>query len=253
MRASSLLVLGAGGLVGSHVTALGVPGLDRAGCDVTSAAERARVLARHRPTAVIWCAAYASVDGCEHDRASWAVNTEAPAAWAREVPLWYLSTNYVFSGPGPHLPDAVPAPLMIYGRQKAEAEQAVLAAGGHVVRTGWVHGRGGRNFLSTLPARLRAGPVTAYAGIPIQPTWAGDLARFVLALPEGVTHAVGRDQTTFAGAAHAVAAALGLPERVVEVSGPGAELLAARPPDARLAPALLPGWGERWRELIAER
>jgi dTDP-4-dehydrorhamnose reductase len=246
-------VLGAGGLVGSHLVALGTPGLGRAGCDVTSAADRARVLRQHRPTSVIYCASWASVDGCEHDRGSWAVNAEAPAAWALEVPLWYVSTNYVFSGPGPHVPEATPAPIQAYGRQKVAAEQAVLAAGGHVVRTGWVFGRGGRNFLSTLPHQLRLGPVSAWTGVPIQPTWAGDLARFLLGLPEGLTHAVGRDETTFAGAAHTVALALGLAGRVVEVAGPGEDLRAPRPTDARLVPALLPGWGERWRELIADR
>jgi dTDP-4-dehydrorhamnose reductase len=245
-----LLVVGAGGLVGSHVVALGVPGLDRAGCDVTSAADRARVLRAFRPDALLYCAAYASVDGCERDPESWAVNAEAPAAWAREVPTWYLSTNYVFSGPGPHAPCAPTAPLMAYGRQKVAAEHAVLAAGGHVVRTGWVYGRGGRNFLSTLPAALRAGPVRAWREVPIQPTWAGDLARFLLTLPEGLTHAIGSEETTFAAAAHTVAAALGCPERVIEVPGPTGELRAARPVDARLVPAVLLGWSVRWGELL---
>ncbi|MFH1469282.1 MAG: sugar nucleotide-binding protein [Pseudomonadota bacterium] len=245
-----LLVVGAGGLVGSHVVALGAPGLTRAACDVTSAFDRARALRQHRPDAVIFCAAYASVDGCEHDPESWAVNAEAPAAWAREVPTWYLSTNYVFSGPGPHAPGAPVAPLMAYGRQKVAAEEAVLAAGGHVVRTGWVHGLGGRNFLSSLPAALRRGPVRAYGGVPIQPTWAGDLARAVLALPDGLTHAIGAEETTFAGAARTVAAALGLQDRVVEVPGPAGELLAERPADARMVPAVLPGWSARWRQLL---
>jgi dTDP-4-dehydrorhamnose reductase len=248
-----LLVVGAGGLVGSHLAALGVPGLTRAACDVTSAADRARALRDHRPDAVIFCAAYASVDGCEHDPESWAVNAEAPAAWAREVLTWYLSTNYVFSGPGPHAPGAPTAPLMAYGRQKVAAEEAVAAAGGHVVRTGWVFGRGGRNFLSTLPAALHAGPVRAWRDVPIQPTWAGDLARFVLTLPEGLTHAIGREETTFAGAAQVVATALGCSERVIEVPGPAGDLAATRPPDARMSPATLPGWGERWGELLPGR
>ncbi len=237
--------------MGSHVAALGVPGLDRASCDVTSARQRARVLAAHRPDAVIYCAAYSSVDGCETDAAARAVNALAPAAWARCVPTWYVSTNYVFSGPGPHRPGDPTAPLQAYGRQKLEAEIAVLAAGGHVVRTGWVFGRGGRNFLSCLPALLRAGPVRAYGEVLIQPTWAGDLARTLLALPSGLSHAIGSEETSFASAARTISEALGLGDRVLEVPGPGAELAAVRPRDARMAPAVLPGWSERWTELLA--
>jgi dTDP-4-dehydrorhamnose reductase len=249
---SNILVLGAGGLVGSHVAALGVPALDRAACDVTSAQHRQRALREHRPDAVLYCAAYASVDGCETDPESWEVNCHAAVAWAREVPLWYVSTNYVFSGIGPHAPGAPTAPLQAYGRQKVQAEQAVLEAGGHVVRTGWVFGLGGRNFLSTLPHLLRQGPVRAYRSVPIQPTWAGDLASALLGLPQGLTHAIGREETSFAGATQTVAAALGLRERVHEVPGPAGELAANRPGDARMVPATLPGWSERWTELLAD-
>jgi dTDP-4-dehydrorhamnose reductase len=248
-----ILILGAGGLVGSHAAALGGVALDRAACDVTSTAARERALREHRPDLVLYCAAYASVDGCEHDPESWAVNRHAPAAWAREIPFWYVSTNYVFSGLGPHAPSSPTAPLQAYGRQKVQAEQAVLEAGGHVVRTGWVFGVGGRNFLSTLPQQLRRGPVRAYGGVPIQPTWAGDLAQRLLALPRGLSHAVGAEETTFAGAARTVAAAMGLAERVDEVPGPAGELEADRPLDARMVPADLPGWSQRWRELLSGR
>ena len=250
---SRILVLGAGGLVGRHLRALGVVGLDRTQCDVTSAAARREVIASLRPDAVIFCAANASVDSCETDATSWKVNGAAPGAWARELPLWFVSTNYVFSGPGPHAPGAPTAPLQVYGRQKLQSEQAVLAAGGHVVRTGWVYGAGGRNFLSTLPAVLRRGPVRAYGGTPIQPTWAGDLARLLLTLPEGVTHAVGCEETSFAAAARGIAAHMGLEGHVTEVTEPGDELTATRPGDARLTPANLPGWSERWRQLLPER
>lgn len=248
---SNILVLGAGGLVGSHVAALGVPALDRAACDVSSPQQRQRALRDHRPDAVLYCAAYASVDGCETDPESWEVNCHAAVAWAREVPLWYVSTNYVFSGAGPHGPAAPTAPLQAYGRQKVEAERAVLEAGGHVVRTGWVFGLGGRNFLSTLPRQLRQGPVRAYGGVAIQPTWAGDLARALLTLPQGLSHAIGREETSFADAARTVAAAMGLEDRVHEVPGPAGELAADRPRDARMVPATLPGWSERFEKLLA--
>ncbi len=252
-RSTTILVLGAGGLVGRHLAALGTPGLERSACDVCSDADRARVLAEYRPRAVIYCAAQASVDACETDPGAWAVNAAAPAAWAREVPLWYVSSNFVFSGAGPHAVDSPAAPLQAYGRQKLAAERGVLAAGGRVVRTGWVYGVGGRNFLSTLPAQLRQGPVRAFGGMNIQPTWAGDLAKLLLTLPAGVTHAVGCETTSFAEAARTVAAALGCQAAVTEVLNPQGLLAAARPADARLEPATLPGWSTRWRELLAER
>ncbi len=246
---SRILVLGAAGLLGRHVCALGLQGLDRAACDVTSAADRDRILRTHRPDAVIYCAAQASVDACETDPHSWAVNAAAPAAWAAEVELWYVSTNYVFSGPGPHAPDGPTAPLQTYGHQKLAGEQGVLAAGGHVVRTGWLYGVDGRNFLSRLPDLLRAGPVRAFADSPIQPAWAGDVARLLVERPRGVTHAVGREQTTFEDAARALAAAMGLQGRVQAHPGPAGVLPAARPRDARLTPASLPGWPVRMGKL----
>jgi dTDP-4-dehydrorhamnose reductase len=176
---------------------------------------------------------------------------EAPAAWAREVELWYVSSNYVFSGPGPHSPAAPTAPLQAYGRQKRAAEQAVLEAGGHVVRTGWIYGVGGRNFLSRLPRLLADGPVRAFDGGLIQPTWAGDLAQRLSERPRGLTHAVGREQTGFAEAARSLAALLGLRDRVTMVPGPRGVLPAARPADARLEPATLPGWSERMQMLLS--
>jgi len=241
----TILVIGAGGLLGRHLLALGAYGPDRAACDVTSARDRTRILETHRPRAVIYCAAQAEVDACEHDAASRDVNALAPAAWAREVELWYVSSNYVFSGPGPHAPHGPTDPLQAYGRQKLEGETGVLAAGGHVVRTGWLFGAGGTNFLSRLPQLLASGPVQAFADSAIQPTWAGDLAALLLSQPRGVTHAVGTEQTTFAGAARCLATLMGLQDRVSDHPGPMGVLPAPRPADARLTPATLPGWSSR--------
>ena len=246
-----ILVVGSAGLLGRHLVALGVPGVGRADGDVTDPAARERILDRHRPDAVLFCAALADVDRCEADPAARAVNAEAPAAWARRVPLWLVSTNYVFSGPGPHRPGEEPAPVQAYGRQKAEAEAAVRAAGGHVVRTAWLFGAGGRSMPSRLPALLRAGPVRCVADVPVQPTWAGDVAERLVALPEGITHAVGSGETTWAAFARALAVLLGLPgDRVVEVPEAALGRPARRPDDARLAPALLPPWTDRLEALV---
>lgn len=243
-----VLVTGGGGLLGGAVGRLGALALSRDALDVTDRAASEAVLATRQPEAVVFCAAITDVDRCAHDPRARAVNVDAPAWWARQVPVVLVSTNYVFSDGGPHEPSDPLDPVNAYGRQKAEAEEAVLAAGGAVVRTGWLYGTEGRNFPSTLGAALRAGPVTAIDDWPVQPTWADDLALTLLTLPSGLSHAVGADTGTWAEIATAVAAHQGLIDRVRPT--PLAALgLGPRPRDARLAPALLPGWRARMDQL----
>ena len=99
-----ILTTGAGGLLGSALARLGAPGPTRSELDVTDPAACAAALAEHRPEAVIFCAALTDVDRCRTDPEARRVNVEAPAWWARRVPVWLVSTNYVFSGRGPHSP-----------------------------------------------------------------------------------------------------------------------------------------------------
>lgn len=235
-----ILVTGAGGLVGSALVRRGARGLSRAELDVTDPAAVDRALDDIQPDAVVFCAAIADVDRCAHDPRAEAVNVDAPVAMARRVATWLVSTNYVFDGPGPHPVDGPRHPANPYGAQKVRAEDGVLAAGGHVVRTGWVYGPGGRNFPSRIAELLAAGPVTALEGWPVQPTFVDDVAATLLQLAPGVSHAIGRDTTTWADFARAAAQHVG-----GTVVGVDALDLGPRPTDARLAPATLPGWRER--------
>ena len=243
-----VLVVGAGGLIGAALVRAGSPqgwlGLDRGACDVTSAADREAALRLHRPDAVVFAAAFTDVDGAARNPASIAVNAEAPAAWARQVETWFLSSNFVFDGPGPHGPAAVPRPGSVYARQKVAAEQAVLAAGGHVARVGWVFGPDGRTFASTVADRLTRGEtVRAIHDVLVQPTRADDVAAALLALPRGITHLAGAGETSWYGFALAVHARLGRgrvePVRAATLG------LGPRPRDGRLAPATLPPWWAR--------
>lgn len=241
-------VTGAGGLLGSALLRIGAVGQDRVHLDVTDPAAVDEMLRIHRPRAVIHCAAFTRVDACGPEH--WGVNVEAAERLAERVPTWLVSTNYVFDGPGPHGPSSPRCPRMRYGHQKAAAEDAVLAHGGHVVRTGWLFGPQGRNFPSRLPELLRAGPVQALERWPVQPTWADDLAGYLMTLPQGVSHAVGGEQTTWADFARACAAKMGLPpERVVGVSE--VTSMGPRPQDARLEGHTLPGWAQRIEQLIS--
>jgi dTDP-4-dehydrorhamnose reductase len=253
-----ILVTGGEGLVGralrarapAHGVELVAPGRDE--CDVSQ--DPAPLLAHHRPDVVLFCAAFTAVDACGPQHR--AVNVEAPARWAALVPTWFLSSNFVLSGAGPHGPERRPAPSTVSGAdgdyvaQKAEAEARVLAAGGHVARVGWVYGPGGRTFASRLCARLRAGEtVRAVSDVLVQPTWSEDLADSLLGLPAGVTHHIGRETTTWYALAVAVQARLRC-GRVEPVTQAALGLAAPRPRDARLAPAVLPGWTERLDGLV---
>lgn len=267
-----ILVTGAGGLVGSALRARAgmVPGhtflfLDRAACDVTDPSARRHALHTLRPDAVLFCAAFTRVDATVSDPRSHDINVTAPAAWAAEVPVWFLSSNFVFYHPGPHGTDSVPSPQGVYANQKVAAERAVFAAGGHVIRVGWVYGPGGNTFASRLVERLRSGAtVDAIADVIVQPTYSVDLAEALLrgvdgfaAQPGGVTHLIGAGECSWYAMALAVQARLRArgervgavrPVRLAELS-----LAEPRPRDGRLSPATLAPWWERVETLVESK
>lgn len=252
-----ILVTGADGCVGRAIVARArahgheAIGVGRRECDVTEPASREAALHRHRPDLVIFAAAFTAVDRCAVDPASERVNVEAPSAWARRVPTWWLSSNFVFHTRGPHPVGAPVSPRGVYADQKARGEAGVLAAGGHVARVGWVIGPGGRTFGATVAERLRRGEtVRAVADVVVTPTWSEDLADALLALPPGLTHHIAGGETSWYGLALAVWARVGS-GRVVPVRQEELGLPDPRPRDARLVPATLPPWWERIDRIAA--
>ncbi|OLF08277.1 dTDP-4-dehydrorhamnose reductase [Actinophytocola xanthii] len=185
---------------------------------------------------VVNAAAYTAVDAAETDETrAFAVNADGPrllaaACSAHGVPLVHVSTDYVFPGDGdrPYREDDRPSPRSVYGTTKAAGEEAVLGSGARawVVRTGWVYGAYGHNFVKTM-TRLSAKheTVSVVDDQRGSPTWTGDLAAGLLELAERVTsdeppaakvlHATGAGETTWYEFAGAVFAELGLdPARV---------------------------------------
>ncbi|MEN9787250.1 MAG: dTDP-4-dehydrorhamnose reductase [Pseudomonadota bacterium] len=260
-----ILVTGGSGLVGRALVAgAAARGWEthapsHAALDVC-ACDPARVLATHRPDALVFCAAHTALDALgEHHRA---LLVDAPARWAAAchaagVPAWFLSTNFVFHDGGPHAPESPRDPRGPYAIAKRDMEDAVLAGHGRVIRTGWVIGPGGRTFGSTAAAALLRGEtLRAVDDVPVQPTWSAHLADAVLALPKSpVTHAVGGETTTWYAWARAVADRLDVSwgggsaprnappsARVIGVRQDDLGLPSTRPRDARLSPAALPGW-----------
>jgi dTDP-4-dehydrorhamnose reductase len=241
------LITGAGGMLGRDLCAV-LAGVDlvaatRAELDITDAA--AVRVAVAGADVVINTAATTDVDGAEADEdAATAVNGHAVRVLAEAAGprLIHLSTDYVFDGTAtvPYPEDAEPAPINAYGRGKLVGERAVLAAGGYVVRTAWLYGAHGRNFVRTM-LRL-AGEretVDVVADQDGAPTWSAELAKQLVALAEaaaagraapGVYHGTAGGQTSWYGVARAVFAEAGFdPARVRPTTSDRFPHPAARP------------------------
>src|SRR5690606_18990993 len=139
------------------------------------------------PTVIVNAAAYTAVDKAEVERgAAWAVNAEAPAMVARaaaalEVPLIHISTDYVFDGTksGEYGVADACNPQSVYGASKRDGELAVqqLCPTSWILRTSWLFGEHGTNFLKTiLAAAGEREELRVVADQVGRPTYAGDLA-----------------------------------------------------------------------------
>jgi dTDP-4-dehydrorhamnose reductase len=225
------LITGAGGMLGRDLCAVlaasgetDVVATTRADLDITDpAAVRDAV---DGADVVVNAAAWTNVDGAETDEQTatavngYAVRNLAETAGKR---LIQVSTDYVFDGAAsaPYAEEAPQAPINAYGRGKAIGEQAALAAGGSVVRTAWLYGAHGPNFVRTM-LRLAASRETVDV-VDDQvgpPTWSHALAGQIVALARsgaspGVYHGTAAGSTSWFGLAQAVFAAAGLdPARV---------------------------------------
>jgi dTDP-4-dehydrorhamnose reductase len=281
---SRYLVTGAGGQLGADLLRVlaGSPhevvGLTRAELDVTSAAAVEKAVVDARPDVVLNAAAYTAVDAAETDEATaLAVNAEGPANLARVCALHggrlvHLSTDYVFAGDAttPYEVGAPTEPRSAYGRTKLAGERAVrelLPERSWVVRTAWVYGETGGNFVKTM-ARL-AGERDTLDVVDDQhgsPTWSRDLAAGLVALAAalqtpgdavspGTYHCTNSGSTTWYGLARAVFAEIGAdPERVRPTSTDAVPRPAPRPAysvlsDASWRAAGLPP-ARPWREAL---
>lgn len=265
---SRWLILGAGGMLGRDLTdVLGsaadieVTAARHAAVDITDAAAVSDAIAGHQ--LVINAAAWTDVDGAEaHEAQATAVNGHAvgriAAACAQHgARLLQISTDYVLAGDGtsPYPEDSPTAPVNAYGRGKLVGEQAVLRTlpdTGYVVRTAWLYGRHGRNFVTTMldlaGKRETLDVVDDQRG---QPTWCYALAQQLLELgraaqagraPAGVYHGTAAGETTWYGLARETFALAGLdPERIRPTTS-----------DRFPRPAIRPGYSvlghDRWAQ-----
>lgn len=259
------LVTGAGGMLGRELGDLladdgadHVQLADRATLDLRDQGAIQRSVSQLGPHAVVLNAAgWTNVDSAEeHEDDALAVNGTAVRALAcacREsgATLIHVSTDYVFGcaafggaafggAPDAYPEDAPTAPINAYGRSKLAGERAVLELcpeSGYVLRTSWLYGRHGRNFVSTMLGQARTHETVTVVDDQVgQPTWTHDLGRRMIEIAgrapkPGIYHATAAGQTSWYGLARAAYVEAGLdPERVRPVSTAAFPRPATRPP-----------------------
>ncbi len=283
-----VLVFGAEGQIGRELIALAsrrkiaAVGLSRLDADITQAEAVRAAIERHRPGLAVNAAGYTAVDRAEGEpELARAANVEGPAilaaACARAgVPLVHLSTDYVFDGKksGAYVESDPVAPLSVYGRTKAEGEAAVREAQPrHVIlRTSWVYGVHGKNFLKTvlqLASERDEFPMVAdQFGCP---TATADIAEAILVLAprliadanvSGTYHFAGAGRTSWHGFATEIVAHqrpfTGRNPRVVPITTAGFRAAARRPANSVLDSGRFrttfghsaPPWQERVAETV---
>ena len=246
---SQWLVTGAAGMLGRDLVAAleqrgtAVTGLARQDLDVTDAEAVSTAVERFRPDVVVNCAAWTAVDLAEsHEAEAFAANGHGAAHLAAACAsvgarMIQLSTDYVFGGTSarPYAETDAVGPVSAYGRTKLAGEQSVLdelPEAGYIVRTAWLYGAHGHNFVRTMIRLERTQHEVAVVDDQRgQPTWTRAVADQIVSLmssgaPGGIYHATCSGETTWFGLAREVFSLLGAdPLRVT----PTTTTMAARP------------------------
>ena len=273
-----VLVTGADGMLGHDLVTAAtemrhqVVGLSHDDLDVTDPARVERVITRERPGAVINCAAWTDVDGAEeNEREASVVNAQgagfvADAANKVDAKVLYLSTDYVFDGTnGPYGESDDPAPINAYGRTKLAGERATALVNGRsfIVRTSWLFGPHGGNFVETM-LRLGdgGGPVVVVHDQVGCPTYTGHLAVGLLRLIDsasyGIHHMAGEGSCSWYEFAMEIFRQAEVVTRVMASTSDMMERPAKRPANSvlvtrRSGPILLPPWQRGLSDYLSRR
>lgn len=171
------------------------PELGVVGLDITDVEAVLEMMSDKKVDVVINCAGYTDVERAESEEdVAFRINSDAVCALAEAARrvgavVIHISTDYVFDGTAsePYGEGAEPAPLSAYGRSKLAGELALLASGVpcFLIRTSWLYSRYGRNFVKTMLDKTSSEPVVRVVDDQIgSPTFAGDLAEFIVSLLE---------------------------------------------------------------------
>ncbi len=276
-----VLVTGANGQLGTELVDLyagrsgdDVLGIDLPDLDITSPDSVASSFSSFTPDVVINCAAWTAVDSAEEsEESALVVNGDGPRVLARacrDAGAWLVqvSTDYVFSGDAstPYAEDATPDPRSAYGRTKLAGELAVqfeLPDAHYIVRTAWLYGHEGNNFVKTMlrleSERDTIDVVDDQVG---QPTYAADLAAQIALLLDarpaaGIFHGTNSGEVSWHGFTQEIFRLIGAdPARVIAVTSEQFVRPAPRPEYSVLGHQRWAevGLGEMrdWRSAIAE-
>ncbi len=207
-----ILVLGHRGTLGSDLIlrmggAHDITGKDVDNFDISVEEECRRIIEESSPDVVINAAACTNVDDCETDRdRCFAVNAVgvknvALACGRTGIRIVHFSTDFIFDGrkPSPYVEEDEPAPLNVYGASKLEGERFLQAFSDRwlLIRTSWLYGRNGRNFMKTVLAEAEEAKTLDVANDQVGcPTYSWDLAGAVQLLIErgdqGIFHLTNR-------------------------------------------------------------
>jgi dTDP-4-dehydrorhamnose reductase len=207
-----ILLLGHKGMLGADLLAQmrlhhEVVGMDKEEINITSADECAKAVAETKPQIIINAAAYTDVNGCETEKEKcFAVNAEAvkniaEASRIKDIRIVHFSTDYVFNGRGksPYKEDNECDPINTYGASKLAGEKYLqtLAKNYIIIRTAWLYGANGKNFVRTILEKAKNTPKLTVVDDQLgSPTHTKDLAAAVDHLLEknaqGIFHVTNR-------------------------------------------------------------
>ena len=251
---------------------------ERASLELADADAIRRVVRQAKPDLIVNAAAYTAVDRAESEpELAMRINGAAPGILAEEAKrlgalLLHYSTDYVFDGAkgAPYLESDAPNPLNHYGRSKLAGERAIVASGARhlILRTSWVYGLRGKNFLLTILARARSGaPLRVVDDQHGTPNWCREIAAATAQIvarhadAQGVYHMSAAGETTWHGFACAILQEAGIGTDVQSVTTAEFSAAVARPrysvlDSAKLAREIgivLPDWRESLHRGMAER
>lgn len=215
-----ILVTGADGMLGQDLCPIledcghEVIETDLPEIDITKPDVILDVLSSEKPDVVIHCAAYTNVDKAEEDietaRLINAIGTKnvAEVCAKLDIPILYISTDYVFDGKSdvPYLPNSPKNPINNYGLTKSEGEDEVrkLCEKYYIVRTSWLYGHHGKNFVETMLSLANKDELKVVNDQTGCPTWTVELSNGITKIleenkPYGIYHVCGSGSTTWYG------------------------------------------------------
>lgn len=267
-----ILLLGKTGLLGKAILSTfeghhNVTATEHAECDVTDANSIEHWVSEISPELVINATGYTAVDRAEEERdRAFRVNADGIGNLcrilaSRNIPLVHFSTDYVFDGEkkeGYEESDS-PSPLSVYGASKSAGESEIQKnlKNFYLIRTSWLFGSGGKNFVDTMLTMAEEGHERVLKIVNDQignPTYTVDLAQAVLRLlhgkPYGIYHIVNEGDCSWYDFASEIFHQLGIPQKIIQITSKELNRPAKRPKYSMLRNTKLPPL-RPWREALS--